>query len=38
MIGEELKKYRLKKGITQYQLAEMSGINEKYYGKIERNN
>ena len=37
MIGEELKRYRLKREITQYQLAEMAGINEKYYGKIERN-
>lgn len=29
----ELRKSRF---LTQYELAELSGINEKYYGKIER--
>ncbi|MCI8383441.1 MAG: helix-turn-helix transcriptional regulator [Clostridia bacterium] len=37
MIGEKLKIERLKKGISQYKLAELAGINEKYYGRIERN-
>lgn len=37
MIGEKLKIFRLKRGLSQYTLAEMSGINEKYYGRIERN-
>lgn len=37
MVGEKLKIFRLKRGLSQYTLAEKSGINEKYYGKIERN-
>lgn len=37
MIGEKLKIFRLKRGFSQYKLAELSGINEKYYGRIERN-
>lgn len=37
MIGEKLKIFRLKRGLSQYTLAEKSGINEKYYGRIERN-
>lgn len=37
MVGEKLKIFRLKRGLSQYTLAEKSGINEKYYGRIERN-
>lgn len=36
-IGDKIRKYRLKNNMTQSELAEKAGINEKYYGKIERN-
>lgn len=36
-IGEKIKVYRIANNLTQYQLAVKSEINEKYYGKIERN-
>ena len=36
MLGEKLKNYRINRGLSQCDVAEMSGINEKYYGRIER--
>lgn len=36
-IGKLLKFYRKKKNLSQESLSEKAGINEKYYGKIERN-
>lgn len=36
-IGKKLKVYREYKKITQEELADSAGINEKYYGRIERN-
>lgn len=36
-IGEKLKSYRLYRGMTQEDLASAAGINDKYYGRIERN-
>ncbi|MCR4913464.1 MAG: helix-turn-helix domain-containing protein [Lactobacillus sp.] len=36
-IGDILKYYRHTHKLTQSQVAEMSGINEKYLGRIERN-
>ena len=36
-IGNALRVLRIEKGLTQSQLAEKAGINEKYYGRIERN-
>ena len=35
VIESELKKYRLKKGITQAQLAKTVGIAERYYQELE---
>lgn len=36
-IGKQLKTYRQSKHLTQETLADMAGVNEKYYGCIERN-
>lgn len=36
-IGKKLKEYRQYKHMTQEQLADMAEVNEKYYGRIERN-
>lgn len=36
-IGKTLKKYRIENNFTQIELAEYSDLNEKYYGRIERN-
>lgn len=36
-IGEILKYYRMTYNMTQSKVAELSGINEKYLGRIERN-
>ena len=36
-IGDILKYYRAMYGFTQTELAERAGINEKYYGRLERN-
>lgn len=36
-IGKKLKAYRTLRGYSQEELASFSGINEKYYGEIERN-
>lgn len=36
-IGNKLKTYRLFFNLTQEELAYKSGINEKYYGRLERN-
>lgn len=36
-IGNKLKAYRLFFNLTQEELAYKAGINEKYYGKLERN-
>lgn len=33
---KKLKLLRIQRGFSQLQLAEASGINEKYYGRIER--
>lgn len=35
-IGDQLKKARLKSGLTQEQLAELSGLHRTYIGSIER--
>lgn len=36
-IGIILKKIRKEKGFTQEELASKASINEKYFGRIERN-
>lgn len=36
-VGKKLKAYRLFFNLTQEELAHKSGINEKYYGRLERN-
>lgn len=36
-IGNTLKIYRQHAGLTQEELAYKAGLNEKYYGRIERN-
>lgn len=36
-IGLALKNIRLKKNLTQEKVAEMANIDEKHYGRIERN-
>ena len=36
-IGNKLKAYRLSFNLTQEELAYKAGINEKYYGRLERN-
>lgn len=36
-VGAMLKYYRTLYNLTQSEVAEMSGINEKYLGRIERN-
>lgn len=35
-IGKILKYYRCLHGLTQNEVAEIAGINEKYYGRLER--
>lgn len=35
-IGDALKYYRKLSNMTQVQVAETAGVNEKYYGEIER--
>ncbi len=35
-MGERLRHSRIKKGLTQENVAEMLGISLTYYGKIER--
>lgn len=35
-IGEALRYYRKLSKLTQAQVADLSGVNEKYYGEIER--
>ena len=35
-IGKILKHYRCLHGLTQTKVAEIAGINEKYYGRLER--
>ena len=35
-IGKILKHYRHLHGLTQTEVAEIAGINEKYYGRLER--
>ncbi len=37
MIGENLKKYRLAKGISLTELAEQSGVSKSYLNSLERN-
>lgn len=36
-LGDLFKQARKAKNMTQFQVAEMADINEKYYGRIERN-
>lgn len=36
MMGQALKKYRLRAKMTQKQVAEILNIDEQYYGQIER--
>lgn len=36
-VGNSLKAYRLLYNLTQEELAYKAGINEKYYGRLERN-
>lgn len=35
-IAAKLKTVRLKKGLSQVELAEKSGLNANYYSKVER--
>ena len=35
ILGEKFKKYRKEKGLTQFQLAELVGLNEKQISRIE---
>lgn len=35
-VGEKIQKYRLKRGLTQEQLAEKVGISQKYLSRIEQ--
>lgn len=37
-IGENLKKVREEKGLTQADIAKAAGINTNYYAKVERGN
>ena len=37
MIGEQVKKYRLEKGISLSELAERAGVAKSYLSSIERN-
>lgn len=36
-LGRALRYYREMKKCTQWELASKAGVNEKYYGKVERN-
>lgn len=36
-IGLSLKKYRLKKKLSQEKVAEIANIDAKHYGRLERN-
>lgn len=36
-IGRALKYYRKMRNLTQFELASKSGVDDKYYGRIERN-
>ena len=35
-IATQLRQIRLKKGLTQVELAKIAGINSNYYSKVER--
>ena len=35
-IASKLKKYRLKKGMKQTDVAEKAGLNSNFYSKVER--
>lgn len=35
-LGEKIKKFRLRKGFTQYELADKCQINRNYIGMLER--
>lgn len=38
IFGKVLRNLRREKGLTQEKLAEKAGINEKYFGELERTN
>ncbi len=35
-LGQKIKKFRLKKGLTQYELADKCDMNRNYIGMLER--
>ncbi|WP_127547448.1 helix-turn-helix domain-containing protein [Paenibacillus amylolyticus] len=35
-VGERIRKFRKAKGLTQQQLAELSGLDDAYIGSVER--
>ena len=35
ILGNNIRKYRLRRGFTQEQLAEASGVSEAYLSKLE---
>ncbi|MFH1379360.1 MAG: helix-turn-helix transcriptional regulator [bacterium] len=37
MLGDKIKYFRIKRGLTQYQLAKKAGLYPTMYGKIEQN-
>lgn len=36
IIGKNIKKYRLSKGLSQEKLSEVLGVNSKFIGHVER--
>lgn len=36
LLGQNIKKYRYLKGVSQEQLAELSGLHRTYIGAVER--
>ena len=36
LIGEQVRKFRIEKGLTQEQISILLNLNEKYIGHIER--
>ena len=35
-LGQNIKKYRLEKGLSQESLSELLGVNSKFIGHVER--